>query len=67
MTIGENIRARRKELCISVDELAEKMKWCVEHKDQIEQTGRNARVVYERYFSMEAFEHHLTDLIEDHI
>ena len=50
-----------------VDELAEKIKWCVEHKDQIEQTGRNARIVYERYFSMEAFEHYLTDLIEDQI
>ncbi len=48
-------------------ELAEKIKWCVEHKDQIEQTGRNARVVYERYFSMEAFEHRLIDLIEDRI
>lgn len=48
-------------------ELAEKIKWCVGHKDQIEQTGRNARVVYERYFSMEAFEHHLIDLIEDRI
>ena len=44
-------------------ELAEKIKWCVEHEDQIGQAGRNARIVYEKYFSMEAFEYHLMDLI----
>lgn len=44
-------------------ELVEKIKWCVEHADQIEKTGRNARSVYEKYFSMEAFEKHLMDLI----
>ena len=48
-------------------ELAEKIKWCVEHKDQIEQTGRNARIVYEKYFSMEAFEHRLMNLIKNQI
>lgn len=46
-------------------ELAEKIEWCVEHKDQIEQTGRNARSVYEKYFSMEAFEDRLMELIEN--
>lgn len=46
-------------------ELAEKLKWCVEHEDQIEEAGRKARSVYEKYFSMEAFENSLVVLIDD--
>lgn len=44
-------------------ELAEKIRWCVEHRDQIRQAGRNARGVYEKYFSMEAFERRLMEII----
>ena len=49
----------------NASELAEKLKWCVEHESRIEEIGRNARGVYEKYFSMEAFENSLIELVED--
>lgn len=36
--------------------LAAKIGWCVEHRDRLEQIGKNARQIYEQHFSMEVFE-----------
>ncbi len=46
-----------------VDALAQKIKWCVEHRDRLSQMGENARRIYERYFSMEFFERNLMEIV----
>lgn len=38
------------------DELCEKIIWCICHRDSLKEMGRNARRVYEEFFSLEAFE-----------
>lgn len=43
--------------------LAEKIQWCIRHKQKLADMGRKARTVYERYFSMEAFEKSLLECI----
>jgi glycosyltransferase involved in cell wall biosynthesis len=47
-----------------VDELAAKMSWCMEHREQLTQMGRKSRKIYEKYFSMEVFEENLLDIVE---
>ena len=44
--------------------LAEKIEWCVEHREQLEAMGREARILYEKYFSMDIFERNLIELVE---
>lgn len=39
----------------NAEDLAEKMSWCIEHRDELPRIGRNARRVYEDHFSMEKF------------
>ncbi|MCI9396482.1 MAG: glycosyltransferase [Lachnospiraceae bacterium] len=43
--------------------LADRIRWCIEHRDRLEQMGKNARKIYEKHFSMEVFEENLTELV----
>lgn len=38
------------------DHLAARIKWCIQHKQELMSMSKKARAVYEKYFSMEAFE-----------
>lgn len=38
-----------------VDDLANKMRWCLNNRDMLEKMGIKARTTYEKYFSMESF------------
>lgn len=44
-------------------ELSEKISWCVSHEDNLTQMGALARKVYERVFSMDAFEENLWKVV----
>lgn len=46
-----------------VKDLAEKIIWCIEHRDRLEQIGKAARRLYEKFFSMEVFEKNLLDIV----
>lgn len=48
----------------NISELADRIRWCVEHSDRLEQMGREARRIYERHFSMDAFEEELLKMVE---
>ncbi len=43
--------------------LTEKIRWCMKHRDRLEQMGENSRQIYEQYFSMEVFEKKLMEII----
>ena len=43
--------------------LAEKIVWMYENRDQLVKMGDNARKLYEKYFSMEAFEKNILKLV----
>lgn len=45
-------------------QLAVKIEWCVQNKERVEQMGKEARKLYEKYFSMEAFERQLLDIFK---
>lgn len=45
------------------EELAEKIRWCVRHKDRLGEMGEKARKIYERYFSMEVFEKNFLEAV----
>lgn len=47
----------------NADALAEKIRWCVEHRDKLEQMGEKARRIYEKHFSMEVFEKNVMEII----
>lgn len=49
----------------SVESLLQKIKWCVDHRDRLEQIGLAARRIYEQYFSMETFEKKLLPIVRD--
>lgn len=59
ITSGENGFVFRNE---DAEDLAEKISWCIEHRDELPRIGRNARRVYENYFSMEEFGDRLEQL-----
>ena len=46
-----------------VGALEEKIRWCIEHKDKLEQMGKKSRLVYEKYFSMATFEENLMKVV----
>jgi glycosyltransferase involved in cell wall biosynthesis len=48
-----------------VEELAQKILWCVEHCDRLKQVGKAARFLYEQYFSMEIFERELLKIVQE--
>lgn len=45
--------------------LEEKIVWCVEHQDKLQEMGAASRAVYENFFSMEVFEENISRLIEN--
>lgn len=44
-------------------ELAEKIQWCVTHRDELALMGIHAREIYEKVFSMKAFESNLLKIV----
>lgn len=50
--------------CGNAGQLAAKIEWCVQNKERVEQMGKEARKLYEKYFSMEAFERQLLDIFK---
>lgn len=48
-----------------VQELADKIEWCIDHYDELCQMSVGARNIYEKYFSMETFEHNLMEIVRD--
>lgn len=44
--------------------LEEKIVWCVEHRDKLQEIGVASRAVYENYFSLEVFEQNISRLVE---
>ncbi len=46
----------------NAEDLAEKMSWCMEHRDELPRIGIKARRVYEEHFSMERFGDRLEQL-----
>lgn len=47
----------------NIHELAKKIEWCVSHRGMLAKMGMNARKIYERIFSVDAFESSLMRLI----
>lgn len=45
-------------------ELADKIKWCVIHRDEIGLMGTRAREIYQKVFSMKAFESNLLKIVK---
>lgn len=43
--------------------LAQKLRWCMENRDRLGQMGKEARQVYERYFSMDVFEENVMEIV----
>ena len=43
--------------------LSEKIRWCIENRDSLPETGRNARKIYEKYFSMDRFKENVNAVI----
>ena len=44
-------------------ELAKRILWCVEHRDELHVVGKEARKIYEKEFSMEIFKSRLQEVI----
>lgn len=59
---GENGRVFPTE---NIDELKKQIVWFIDHKDDIASMGEKARIVYEKYFSMQAFSNSLKKIISD--
>lgn len=47
-----------------VGALAEKIEWCIINRDKLSDVGLKARELYEKVFSMEAFEENLLDVMD---
>lgn len=45
------------------DSLAQKIQWCIENRESMVQLKMNARVIYEKYFSMNIFKKNLLQLL----
>lgn len=46
------------------DALAEKLRWCITHKDGLKEMGKQSRKIYESYFSMDVFKKEFLSLVE---
>ncbi|EOS69969.1 hypothetical protein C818_02132 [Lachnospiraceae bacterium MD308] len=46
-------------------ELAEKIKWCIENREELPGMGVRSRKIYDTYFSMDVFEKNLLDIVDD--
>lgn len=49
----------------SADELTDKVRYVIGHRDELSSIGNNARKTYEEVFSMEQFEKNITGVIKD--
>lgn len=49
----------------NTEELALKMRWCVEHCDELPKISIEARKIYEKYFSKEIFEQNLLEIVRN--
>lgn len=49
----------------NADELSKKLLWCVENRARLEEIGKEARKVYQSYFSMEVFGKNLERIINE--
>lgn len=47
-----------------VEELAEKLKWSIEHREDLGRMGVEAEKIYKNYFSMDVFEKHFLEMVE---
>lgn len=47
-------------------DLASKIEWMINHKDRIPKMGKEARKVYEKYYSMESFEQRVLKVLDKH-
>lgn len=48
----------------NVQQLAEKIEWCVKNKKELGHMGQKARKIYEKVFSMSAFEKRLMEIVD---
>ena len=48
----------------NAEQLKEILADCIQGRWNLDQMGRNARKVFEKYFSLEAFEVHFMELVE---
>ena len=49
----------------NVQELAEKIEWCVKNRNELRHMGQRARKIYEKVFSMRAFEERLMEIVDE--
>lgn len=49
----------------NIEELAQLIKWTIDHREQAQQIGDAAKEIYKKYFSMEIFEKNLLSAIEE--
>jgi glycosyltransferase involved in cell wall biosynthesis len=49
----------------NVNQLSEKIMWCVDHKNELPMMGEAARKVYETHFSESAIEKKISGIIND--
>lgn len=47
------------------DALADRIKWCIDNRERLPEMGRRARCIYEKYFSVKAFEDSILRLVQD--
>lgn len=46
------------------NELAERIKWCIENREKLYDIGVRSRKIYDKYFSMDVFEKNLLDIVD---
>ena len=47
-----------------VDELAERLYWCIQNKNEIIKMKKEAKKTYERFFSMDVFQNNLLEALQ---
>lgn len=47
-----------------VEELAEKLRWSIEHREDLGRMGVEAEQIYKNYFSMDVFEKNFLEMVE---
>lgn len=47
------------------DDLAQKIRWCINHRKRLSSIGDSARKVYDKYFSMDVFNRNLLNVVRN--
>ena len=47
----------------NASKLTDKIRWCIQNRDKLENIGEESRLIYERYFTLEVFERNLMKLM----